>query len=290
MGINNWIVLEEAEKKERSNLSDYLDELAQWSYQLTKKWEKQIVSRLKGQYINWTASINKKNITPDEIGILALACRKYKPTFPINNPLAEKEFIEYQYQLQGYLGMNNPQIMINFYTDLIKSIRPEHNKLIPTLQTHHTQIHALKIAYDALKWNIAKASITSRVIFWLICIELMTLGVRLYMVEPLARTPEWRNLDWIYMLDQIFEDFKGSDNRESMRRKNVVNIDRYSELWLMGAIEYIRQIRDEVDVLKRKKHGIPDERTSRDITAPVSPTDCLWATKKIQNGIKKWMP
>jgi hypothetical protein len=47
--------------------------------------------------------------------------------------------------------MNDPEAIIQFYKDLIANIKPEHNKLMPILYTHHTQIHALKIAYDALK-------------------------------------------------------------------------------------------------------------------------------------------
>jgi hypothetical protein len=35
----------------------------------------------------------------------------------------------------------------------------------------------------------------------------MKLQVRLYMIEPLARSEEGKSLDWIFMLDKIFDDF-----------------------------------------------------------------------------------
>ena len=57
------------------------------------------------------------------------------------------------------------------------------------------------------------------------------------------------------MLDKVFDDFSrsGKRNIESFRRKNVVRIDTYRELGLDVVFEEIRNVRDEVDALKRKK-------------------------------------
>ncbi|MBX9809274.1 hypothetical protein K2X92_02720 [Candidatus Gracilibacteria bacterium] len=293
MKINDGPTLQKLEIDERLNLSGYLDGLAQWSYVFTKNGKRNIISRLSSKYtVKGDTPIDKKDISSDEIGILALACRKYKSTFPTNNILAEQEFVDYQYQLQGYLGMNDPKVMIQFYTELISNIKPEHNKLIPVLHSYHTQIHALKIAYDALKGNISKSSITSRVIFGLICIEFMTLGVRLYLIEPLARTTEGKDLDWIYMLDKIFDDFSFTkdQNRESLRRKNLVDINKYQELGLMEMMTYIKQIRDEIDLLKRQKLGTPEERKPKDPIPPINPTGYVRTIRTIQGRIKKQIP
>ncbi len=256
MKIQDGPSLAKAEKQERWNLSDYLDELALWTYEYVHSWSKWVFSRLSVSYDGHTWNLEKYTLSPDEIWIVALACKYYKPNFPQNNENAEKEFAEYQYKLQSYLWITNPELVIEFYDELISNIKPEHNNLIPILHTYHTQIHALKIAYDALKSHIHTANLTSRVVFWLVCIELMKLRVRLYLIEPMARTDEWKNLDWICMLDTVFDDFsfESQSNRESMRRKNVIGINRYKELWLESVVKHIQEIRDEVATLKSQKN------------------------------------
>lgn len=292
MHIQDWPTLEKAEKQERWNLWDYLDTLAQWTYKYVHIWNKPVFSRLKPKYDGQISKIERQIISPDEIWILALACRYYKPSFPKDNTDAEKEFAEYQYKIQSYLWITKPEIVIDFFNEIVCSVKPEHNKLIPRLHTYHAQIHALKIAYDALKWSIGKASLTSRVIFWLVCIEFMKLHIRLYLVEPLARSEEWKDLDWIYMLDKVFDDFSENTptNRESFRRKNLVQVNLYEELWLQWVLEHIREIRNEVDWLKRKKLWTPDEQKPKDPIPKIKPTWYIRVVKGIQWRIKwQWL-
>lgn len=292
MRIQDWPTLAQAEKQERSNLWDYLDTLAQWTYQYVHVGNKPVFSRLKASYNGQNCKIEKHVIRPDEIWILALACRYYMPSFLKGNADAEKEFAEYQYKLQSYLWITKPELVIRFYKELVSNIKPEHNKLIPILHTYHTQIHALKIAYDSLKWSIGSASLTSRVIFWLVCIELMKLHVRLYLVEPMARTEEWKDLDWIYMLDKVFDDFSENipTNRESFRRKNVIHVNLYEELWLQWALARIREIRNEVAELKRKKLWIADEQEPKDPILKINPTWYIRVVKGIRWRLKdQWL-
>ncbi len=293
MKINDWPTLATTEKQERSNLDSYLDNLALWTYKYINDWKNNsMLTRITANYDWKNATLKQENISPEEIGVLALACRYYRPNYPINDANKQKEFAEYQYAIQSYIGITDSKLVTSFYADLIATIKPEHNKLIPILYTHHAQIHALKIAYDSLKSNIWKANIATRVIFWLICIEFMKLHVRLYLVEPLARTTEWSHLDWIYMLDQLFEDFTNSSehNRDSFRSKNVVNINQYSELWFQGVMRHIKTIRDEVDLLKREKLWIPNEWKPKDPIPPINPTGYIRTIEEIRWVIKKQIP
>ncbi len=286
MKINDWKILSQLENDEKRNIWDYLLSLAQWTYKYIHEGNKPLLTRVKAVYKNGDWRIENKKLSPDEIGVIALACRHFMPDFPRGDKIAEKEFAEYQYKLQSYLWITDPEVVTQFYQELVTNIKPEHNKLIPILHTYHTQIHALKIAYDSMKWSIWSANITTRVIFGLVCIELMKLQVRLYLVEPLARTEEWKNLDWIYMLDKVFYDFKWSrSNTESIRRKNVVDINPYQDLWFQWVLDYIRYIRDEVDELKRKKQWIPDERKEELNTPSSACMDIISTIKRRTKGL-----
>ncbi len=258
MKITDGPTLALAERTERGNIHQYLGQIADWWYEYVNG----TFTRMKARYENGKWSIERKALTPEEVGIVALAGRYFKPNFPENDIKAQKEFAEYQFQLQQYLWITDPQSVIDFYDGLISSVRSEHNKLIPVLHTYHAQIHALKIAYEALKWEMNQASPATRAIFWLVCIEFMKLQVRLYLIESQANTEEWKHLDWIFMLDKVFDDFsfRSSRNRSSLRRENVVEINPYHDLGLEKILLHIKEIRDMVDAMKRGKAWARSER------------------------------
>ena len=261
MKITDGKTLNAATNKERANQEAYLDGLAVWKYTYirTNLWA--ILKKCEANYTTW--GIEHIDISPQEIWIVALASRYLKSDMP-KNERELAEMIHFQFKLEEYLWITNPKVVTDFYSDLIGSVKSEHNKLIPILDTYHTQIHALKIGYDRIKWIIKNSDITTRVIFGLICIEFMKLHVRLYLVEPLARTKKGENLDWIYMLDKVFEDFSIDSpyNKESLRRKNVVPINLALESSLQWALRHIKEIRDHVAELKTQKQQWKDIENS----------------------------
>lgn len=283
MKIKDGTDFANAEKQERANIRDYLDQLALWTYRFINTDNKATLTRVRARYEDeidgW---VELEKMTPEDIWIVALAGRYYKPNFPQGDTRAEEEFADYQFQLQSYLWITQPEIVVKFYDELVSNVKPEHNKLIPILHVHHAQIHALKIAYDALKWKMWKnPSLTTRAIFGLICVEFMKLQVRLYLIEPLARTEKWKELDWIFMLDKVFADFSSIRNadKEAFRRVNGATINPYESIGLWWVFKHIKDIRDEVDALKRKKLWIPGERKARDLIPQVNP---IWYMRVVQ--------
>lgn len=277
----------DAEKQERANLWEYIDWMALWTYNYIYIDNKHLIERVTAAYTtNGKTKLSTQAISSQEIGIIALASIYHKTLSPNKNTeWYLKEVAEYQFALQSYIGITDVNIVTGFYEDIIRNLKPEHNSLIPVIHTYHTQIHALKIAYDSLKVNLASANLATRVLFGLICIEFMKLKIRLYLIEPVARMPEWSKLDWIYMLDEVFKDFsfEPESNRASLRKKNIVAINAYQEEWLYEVLKSIKDIRDEVNDLKQIKAWVPIEKRAIN-------NNSLWfASAKEYLNIVRWV-
>ena len=151
-----------------------------------------------------------KTLSPEEIAYLALAVAYKSPDYDIKHALNKsivQELAIYQNALWNYIWGQFSEEEGNFFLrDFIPRLRQDHWKLIPIYHTHSSEIFALKIAYDSLKKNIASNWLKEKILFSLVCVELMKLWMRPYILDGWI-DPESK-VDWITIFDYVLWGFE----------------------------------------------------------------------------------
>ncbi len=149
-------------------------------------------------------------LKPEEVAYLALAVAYKSPDYDIAHVLSKdivQELAVYQNALWSYIWGQFSEEEGNFFLrDFIPRLRQDHWKLIPIYHTHSSEIFALKIAYDSLKKNIATSWLKEKILFSLVCVELMKLWMRPYILDGWI-DPDSK-VDWITIFDYVLWDFE----------------------------------------------------------------------------------
>ncbi len=180
-------------------------------------------------------------LSPIEVWSLAVASSIESMNSPV--PKLPEEIWMWQLTFQQYLWEDFSLKMWEFYKNLLPRLRVDHTKLLWVLKNYPSQVYLLKIAFDVLHTNIINAGLPERVIFGLVCVELMKSWIRPYLISKEIPSSGDSYTDWMSIIDHCFSDFLEDMSQDSS----------YTDL--LPLIAYIRVNRDIWSSIKSEAHA-----------------------------------